>query len=72
MFTCSCIRKLFRKKQKLHVIDDNVENDDNDYNYKITYDITPIQEEEEEEEEINIIINKNPNILTIDDFNESL
>ena len=70
MFTCSCIRKFFLKKQNLNdnttCVDDNFE-----YNNKLSYDITPIPEEEEEQE-INIIINKNPNILTIDDFNESL
>ena len=70
MFTCSCIRKFFLKKQSLNdntiCVDDNFEYNNN----KLSYDITPIPEEEEEE--INIIINKNPNILTIDDFNESL
>ena len=64
MFTCSCIRKLFRKKQK------TLYNDDNHDNNKITYDITPIPEEEENEE--NVVFDKKEfkNIYTIDDFNE--
>ena len=74
MFTCSCIRKLFKKKVKSY---DNSIYKDEFYEYannnKISYDITCIlEEEEEQEEEQNIILNKNPNILTIDDFNESL
>ena len=71
MFTCSYIRNLFKKKNKRH---DNSINKDEYYEYnnnKISYDITSIPEEEEEEKkEENIIINKNSNILTIDDFNE--
>ena len=65
MFTCSCIRKLFKKKQKKH---DN-DNDDNNNN-KITYDITPIPEEEESQE--NVVFDKKEfkNIYTVDDFNE--
>ena len=69
MLTCSCIRKLFKKKIKTY--DNSIDKDEyyeNNNNNKLSYDITSIPEEETEK---NIILNKPNHVLTIDDFNES-